>query len=61
MPAMELEALSAAARKALALVQSARDASFLRAAEATLARHTLARERSDFYAILDNIDTIWNA
>jgi hypothetical protein len=61
MPALDLASLAAAALQALEIARSARGASFQRAAEATLARHTLARERSDFYAILDNIDTIWQA
>ena len=59
MPALELEALSSAVVQALSIARSDRCETFKRAAEATLARHTLARERSDFHAILDDIDAIW--
>jgi hypothetical protein len=60
MPLMTVPALATAVDEALTIVKDERRLAAMRSgAEATVAEHSLLKEREAFYALVDNLDQIW--
>lgn len=59
MPELRLEGLVHAASTALRMVADGSAAAMTEGARATLAQHTIERERAQFHQIVENLDQIW--
>lgn len=60
MPALELEALTAAVKRALVISNDRiRTRDFRQAAQKQLKKHSLQRERQQFYSLLDDLPALW--